>query len=129
MRKRVELSGIHAGRHNKIACALRRGTYKHRSLNFHELTGIQEVAYKNRHPVPKLKVLANAIASQVKVTILHAEVIAAIGLFLNSERRGERGTENGQLADDNLYVASSHFVVLVLTLRDNALRLNTIFSS
>ena len=79
--------------------------------------------------MPKLKVLANAIASQVKVTILHAEVIAAIGLFLNSERRGERETENGQLADDNLYVASSHFVVLVLTLRDNALRLNTIFSS
>ena len=38
------------------------------------------------HLVPQLEVLTNRSTTQVRVTILHAEVIAAIGIFFNGKR-------------------------------------------
>ena len=83
----VELTRVHARRHNEVARTLRCRTDKDRSLNLDEVLSIEEVAYEDSHAVAQLQVLAHSRTTQVEIAVLHADIVAAVGIVLNSERR------------------------------------------
>ena len=77
----------------------------------------------------QFQVLSHHLASQVEVSVLHAQVISAVGMVLNGERRCETWAENIQLMGNNLDVSGGHLVVFALSLRHSTLYLNTVFST
>ena len=77
----------------------------------------------------QLKVLAHGFTTQVEIAVLHAQVVAAVGVVLNRKGRHLRGVEYGKLTDDNLDVAGSYFGVLTGAFAHGAHNLNDVFAS
>ena len=59
-------------------------------------------------------------AAQVEVAVLHAQVVAAVGVVLDGERRGIGRVEDVQLADLNFDLAGGDLQILGLALADGA---------
>ena len=116
LRKGVELSRIHPGWHDKVAGSLRSGLDQVRSLDLHEVVGIEVVAHLVGKPVPQGQRLLERIPSQVKVTELGAEILAAVALVLDGERRHRGLVEDVYRLKPDLDVACTHLRVLALTL-------------
>ena len=129
LRKSVELSGVHARRHNKVACALRCGTDEDRSLYLDEVLRVEEVADKDCHAVTQLKILAHCRTAQVEVAILHTDIVATVSIVLYSERRCNTLREDIQFLGDNLDIASRQISVLALTLVYYTSHLHAVFAS
>ena len=116
LRKGVELSRIHPGWHDKVAGSLRSGLDQVRSLDLHEVVCIEVVAHLVGKPVPQGQRLLERIPSQVKVTELGAEILAAVALVLDGERRHRGLVEDVYRLKPDLDVACTHLRVLALTL-------------
>ena len=86
LRQCVELARIHSRRHHEVACSLGSTAYKNRCLHLYKLPFVEEVAYEYRHAVAQLKVFPHRRTAQVEVSVLHADVITAIGIVLYGER-------------------------------------------
>ena len=125
----VELTWVHARRHNEVACALRCRTDKYRSLNLDEVLCIEEVAYEDCHAVAQLQILAHGRTAQVEVAVLHTDVVAAVGVVLDSERRCCALRKDVQFGSDDFNVAGRKVGVLAFALVHNACHLNAVFAS
>ena len=77
----------------------------------------------------QLEVLAHSRTAQVEITILHTDIIATIGIVLNSEWRCETLAENVQLRNQDLNITCRHLGVFRLTLAHDTNNLNTEFTS
>ena len=124
LRQGIELPRIHAAGHNEVASTLGRTVHQDRRLYLEEALLVEVTAYLEGKLVAQLKVLANARATQVEVTILHAKVVAAITLLFNRERRRQALVQYVQLRDEYLDVARRKVLVLGIALGNLALCLD-----
>ena len=129
LRKRVELAWIHAAGHHEIAGTLGGGTNQNGRFNLDEVLRIQEVANQDGHAVTQFKILTHTIAAQVQIAVLHANVIAAIGLVLNGERWCLALAQHIQFLHQNLNVARRHLGILALALAHITFHLNAELAS
>ena len=127
--KSIELTWVHTRWHHEVACTLRSRKDEHWSLDFKEVLGIEITTGLESNLVTKFEVLAHTVATKVKITILHAEVVTAIGLVLDSERRNLGSADDIELADDDLNIASRDIFVLRLTFRNLTYSLNDEFAA
>ena len=77
----------------------------------------------------QLKVFPHRRTAQVEVSVLHADVITAIGIVLYGERWSKALGQHVEFLHQNLYVASRKRGVLALTLAHRALCLNAEFAA
>ena len=77
----------------------------------------------------EFKVAAHGAAADVQIAVLHAQVIAAIGIFFNGEGRRVGGVEHGEFAHIDFDVACGHLVVLGIAFGHDALHLQNVFAS
>ena len=87
LRQCIELSGIHAGRHHKVACSFRSGVYQHRSFHFQETLLVQIVTHLESHLMTQFQVLADSVTAQVQITVFHTQVVTSVRLVFNREGR------------------------------------------
>ena len=66
------------------------------------------------------QVALDRAAAQVEVAVLHAQVVAAVSVVLDGERRGVGRVEDVQLADLNFDLAGGDLQVLGLAFADGA---------
>ena len=111
LRQGIELAGVHAGGHHKVASALGCGANEHRRLNFEEAFAVEVAAHLHGHAMAQLEVAADCSAAQIEITIAHAQVIAAIGVVFDGEGRHLTGVEHTQLVSYNLDIAGGDMVV------------------
>ena len=116
LRQGIELAGVHARRHHEVAGTLGRRADEDRRLHLDEVAAVKEVADEDGHPVAQLQVLAHGRTAQVQVAVLHADVVAAVGLILDGEGGREALAEHVQLRYQYLDVARGHLRVLRLAL-------------
>ncbi len=129
LRQGVELAWVHAGRNDEVAGSFGRGLDKERRLYFEEIEVAEIVADQHRHAVAQFQVAAHRIATDIKVTILHAKVIAAVRLVFNSEGRCLGGVEDVEFLDVDLDFAGSDLGVLGGAFDDGAFDLEDVFAS
>ena len=125
----IELAGIHSRRHHEVARAFGSGANEDWGLHLDEVLRVEEVANQNGHPVAQFQVFPHHRPTEVKIAVFHSQVVATVGLVLYLEGRGQRGTEDIQLGDENLYLACGNLAVLTLALAHLAPHLDTIFTS
>ena len=77
----------------------------------------------------QFEILANCRTAQVEVAILHTDIVAAVGVVLDSERRCNTLREDIQFLSDNLDIASRQICVLALTLVHYAFHLHAELTS
>ena len=97
--ERIELPGIHTRGDDEVACALRSGTDQNRSFNLHKVEIVQIFAYGKAELVAQFEVGAHVGTAQVEITILHAQIVATVGVFFDGERRNLAGIENSERVD------------------------------
>src|SRR5690606_6930380 len=68
-------------------------------------------------------------AAQVEVAVFHAQVLAAIGVFLDGEGRGGRVIEDGQLIGEDFDLAGGQLEVLRVALDHLAADLQHAFAA
>ena len=129
LRQGIELSGIHARRHDEVACSLGCRTDEDRCLNLDKLACVEEVAYENRHTVAKLKILAHRRTAQVEVSVFHSEFVAAVRLVFDCEWRRDALAYDVQFVYDKFDVAGGYLLVLGVAFGNSAYSLNDIFSA
>ena len=118
LRKGVELSRIHSGRHHEIPGSLRSGFDEIRSLDFKEGLGIEIVADFVRNLVPQFESLAQRVAAQVKVAVFRTEFLSSVADILDGERRGLGLVQDLERCHLDFYVSGRHLGVLAGTLYD-----------
>ena len=77
----------------------------------------------------QLEIGAYIGATQIEITVFHAQIVAAISVFFDGEGGDFTGVEYGEFVDDDLDVAGVHFVVLGVALIHVALYLNHEFAA
>ena len=81
------------------------------------------------HPVPQCQGALERAAAKVQVTELRTDVLAAVALILDGERRGDRLVEYVDGLKLQLYVACRHLGILALALHDLSCGLDDEFTS
>ena len=76
----------------------------------------------------QFQVLTNAGTTQVQIAILHADIIATIGIVLNGKGRRLTLAQHIQFSAQNLDITRVHLGVLRLTLADDTSGLNAPFT-
>ena len=114
LRQGVEGARVHPGRHHEVTRSLRSGLYEIRSLDFHEILGVEIVAYLVGNVVAQLEGPLQRGASEVQVAVLCTQVLAAVAVLLDGERRGHRPVEYFYGLEGYLDVARRDLAVLVL---------------
>ena len=128
LRKRVKLTGVHARGHDKVACTLGGRTYEHGSLHLHKPEAVEEVAHGDAKLVAQFKIATHAVATQVKVAILHADVVATVRIIFNREGGRCRSVEHVERINDNFNSARGDIVVFREALVYRTRYLNHIFA-
>ena len=125
----IELPGVHARGHDKVARSFGGRTDEDGGFHFDEFLCIQEVADKNREPVSQFQIAAYGLAAQVKISIFHADVVASVSIVFDGE--GGRCTlaENVELRSDNLDVTGGHLGVLAFAFAHRAGNLDAKFAT
>ena len=77
----------------------------------------------------QFQVLTHTTATQVQITILHADIITAVCIILNRKRRRQTLAQHIQFLCDNLNVSRRDILVLTLTLINGTLHLNAPLAS
>ncbi len=90
----VELAGVHPGRYDEVAGALRSGLDQIRGLDLHESLSVQVIAHLLRDPVTQGQGSLERSAAQIQVPILGAEVLAAVAFVFDGERGRDGFIEN-----------------------------------
>ena len=83
----IELAGMHARRHQVIACAFRSGFEQDGGLHLDEAAPGQIIADEFHHPVAQNQVLAHPLAAQIQIAIAQAGVLIHFFFFVDGERR------------------------------------------
>ena len=60
LRQGIELTGVHARRHNEVACAFGSGTNENRGFHFEESFAVEIAAHLDCHLVTQFKILAHS---------------------------------------------------------------------
>ena len=89
LRQCVKLPGVHTRGHHKVAGTFGRRTYQDRCLHLDESLFVQVLAHFNSHLVAQLQILAHGRAAQIKVAVLHADIVAPVRIVLDSKRRSK----------------------------------------
>ena len=129
LRQSIELSRIHARRNYEVAGAFRSRTYQDRSFHFNETLAVQILTHFDRHFVAKLQVTAYIGTAQVQVAVLHADVVAAVRILLDGERRSQCSIQDTQFRYDDLDVTGRYIAVFAETFVHCAFYLNYEFTS
>ena len=77
----------------------------------------------------QLQILANRRTAQIEIAILHANIITAISIIFDSERRSLTLREHIQLLYQDFNITSIHFRILALSLTNCTLDLDAIFTT
>ena len=64
----------------------------------------------------QLEVLAHACTAQVEIAVLHAQVVASVGILLYGEGRHQALVQNHHLLHQNLYLSGGDVMVLGVAL-------------
>ena len=107
LRQGVELARVHAAGHHEVARPFGRGLDEHGGLNLEKLLCAEVVACQHRHAVTQLEVAAHGVAADVEVAV--TQVVAAVALVLDGERRRLGLVEDHQPLHLNLDVARRDF--------------------
>ena len=100
LRQSVELARVHAGRHEVVACAFRSGLAKARRFDVFKTVGIEEVVDSLEEAALEQQLLLDPRTAEVEVTVLQAEVVVFLALFVwvvDGERGGEGGVQDFEL--------------------------------
>ena len=127
--KSVELTWIHTRRNHKIAGSLWCTTNKNRCFNLHEVLCIEEVTNQDAHTMAQLQILAHSRTTQIKITILHSDIITTISIIFDSERRSLTLREHIEFLHQDFDVTSIHFRILALSFTYYTLYLNAEFTT
>ena len=125
----VELTRIHTGRNHEVTCTLGSRFDEHWGFHLQEVLGIKITTHLESQLVTKFQILAHHRTTQVEITILHTEIIAAIGLVFDGERWNLGSRNHVQLFGHNLDIASRNILILAFTFTYNANHLNDIFTT
>ena len=126
--KSIELPRIHARRNDKVASAFRRRAYEHRRFHFEEAFAVKVAAHLHRHLMAQFKIFADGISPQIKVAVLHAQIVAAIGIVFNRKRRHLAFVQHCEAIHYYLDVAGRHIRIFIGTLRNDAFCLYDVFA-
>ena len=125
LRQGIELSRIHTTGYHEVTGTLWRGTDQNRCLHLNEVLAIEEIANQDGHTMAQFEILTNSLTAQIEITILHTDIIAAIGIILNGERRCQTLAQHIQFLYQNLNITRRHLGILALTLANLTFHLNT----
>ena len=125
----VELAGVHSRRHHEVAGSLGSGLNQIRGLYLHKALAVQVVAYLVSHTVTQHQILLQWIAAQVEIAVLHTQVITAVGLVLNGERRSGSRIEHVKGVETHLDVTGIDSGVFALTLQNCTRNLYYVFAA
>ena len=114
----VELVRVHTGGHDEVTSTLWRRLNEDRRLYFEEALTIKIAAHGESEAVTQLKVGAYAATTQVKVAVLHTQVVPTIGIIFDSEGRHLCRIEYAQRLDRDLDIPRRELRILILTLSD-----------
>ena len=128
LRQGVELSGVHARGDDEVARTFRRRTYEHRRFNFEKAFLVKEMAHGEAELMAQFQVAAHHFAAQVEIAVLHAQFVAAVGVFFDGEGRHVGGVEHGERGHSYFNVARRHLVVLRVALAHGAHHLDNVFA-
>ena len=124
LRQGVELAGVHAAGHHKVAGAFRRGLDEVRRFDIDEAHAVEVLPRLNAHAVTQEEVVLDRLAAQVQIPVLHPQIVPTVGLVLDRERGRLRGVEHLQRGHIDFDVARRHAVVLGLALPNGAFHLD-----
>jgi len=91
LRQRVELAVVNAARHQIVACALRRAARQDRRLVFVEAVRFHRLAQERDDLRAQQNVGVDALAAQVQKAVFQAQVLGAVLVARQVERRLLRG--------------------------------------
>ena len=77
----------------------------------------------------QLKVLAHSLTAEVEITVLHANIVTAIGIVFNCERRSRSLVEDVKFTYNYFNVTCRYIRILALTFAYYAGCLNYIFTA
>ena len=77
----------------------------------------------------QLEILAHHRTAQVKIAVLHTQLITAVGIVFDGEGWGSALADDIEFTDDNLDVARRQLRILGITLGNGADSLNDVFAS
>jgi hypothetical protein len=102
LRQRVELTGMHAARHQVVARAFRRGFRQHGRFDLEEILRVEVMPHRKRHAMPQREVALQVRPAQIEIPVAKPEVLVRGGLFGNLERGRARLAQDADLARDDL---------------------------
>ena len=77
----------------------------------------------------QLQIFAHCRTTQIKITILHTNIITTISIIFDSERRGLTLREDIEFLHQDFDVTSIHFRILALSFTYYTLYLNAEFTT
>ena len=113
LRQRVEFARVHARRHHEVARAFRGGFHQERRFDFHEALTVHVFADFDAQTVAQFQVLADAVAAQVQVAVLHPQLVAPVAMVLDRERRGLGRVQDIDFIGNDFNVPGRNLAVLV----------------
>ena len=128
LRQSVELPLIHAARHHKIARAFGRGVDQYGRFHLQKSLFVEIAAHLESHFVAQFEIFAHARTPQVEVTIFHAQVVAAVGLVFDGERRRGSLVQHVQFGNDDFDIARGHIGIFAVALGHCTGYLNNVFA-
>ncbi len=121
LRQCVELTRMHARRHQEVARAFRRGLGQDRGLDVLEAARVQIPAQRLHQPDPGALHALHLRAAQIQIAVLQARFLARVLVRMERQRRGL--VEHGDRAGDHLDLAGPEPVVDRMAGADHALDL------
>ena len=112
----IELAGVHARGHHEVARPLGCRLDQVGGFDLEEPDAVEVIPNGNGHAVPQLQVLPERVAPLVEVTVFHPQLLAALGLVLDGERRQGRRVEDLQGLHPDLDIACRDVGLLRLPL-------------
>ena len=97
--QRVELAGIHAAGHHEVAGTFRRRLDQDGCFHIDKIDAVEVLPGLDVDPMAQQEVALDRSSAQVEVAVLHAKIIAAVGIVFNGEGRGVCRIENVQCGD------------------------------
>ena len=128
LRQRIELARIHSRRYHKVAGSLGSRLNQYRRLHLEEVQLVEITTYLEGHLVTQLEIAAYNGTAQVEVTVLHANIVAAIRLVFDGKGRSFCGMEHHQFFGYDFNVARRQIGVLVRALGHGTRHLYHIFA-
>jgi hypothetical protein len=99
LRKRVEVSGMHAARHDVVARALRRRLDETGRLDLEKFARVEKIPHRFYDAMADPQITLETRATQIEIAILQAQRLVDVALDVNRERWREGTRENLRTLD------------------------------